>query len=472
MRKRVLGGSIACAVGLVAPTAAALPPQPSVVDHDLQEVDSARGPRKAPFGLVGIAWSSLASTDVAVGPHWLTFNADLGREAVWIPPCAGRKQVFVDNHPETLPSPGPVVVDLPRDGRVHRIWIGLEISAYEHRVACGAPVRLGVRASTNEGLVPFDFDSPHRGQGGGHAVLYIPPGHDPHRPGPLLVGLHPWNGGIWTYAAYAALLDAARAADVVLLFPSGLGNSLYTADAEDEVLLALAAAEREVSVDPGRVSLFGASMGGAGATTIGFHHPDRFASVVSLFGDSKYDMSTYVRSILHDGAGSHRVNALDIVDNARNLPVRLIHGTDDRSSPIAQSAMLARALHAMGFAVTFNEVPGAGHEGVVVTSFAERIVAMAAAARRVAAPLRVSYWSVRPGDDTAYGIHLARVSSTADAFFDLSRVGGSLHLVRAEGIRSLTLPRGAFGTGPTETLEIVHDDPLSRDVAVTWDAAP
>jgi len=458
---------MAFAVGLLVSRADALPPQPSVTGVGVGEVDSAMGSHDRPLGLQGVAWSALATTTVQTGIRWLTFPVSAGAEAVWIPPCAGRKYVFVDDHSQAPSSAGPLVVDLPQDGQAHRVWIRLEVSAYEHRVACGSPPRVGVRATTE-----LDFDSPHRAQGGGHAVVYVPPGHDSHRPGALLVGLHPWNGGIWTYAAYAALLDAARAADVVLLFPSGLSNSLYTADAEDEVLRALAAFEHELPIDPDRVTLFGASMGGAGATTIGFHHPDLFATVVSLFGDSKYDLSTYVRSILHDAAGAHRVNALDIVDNARNLPVWLIHGTDDHTSPIAQSAMLARALQAMGFAVTFNEVPGAGHEGVVVTSFAERIVGMAATARRVRSPMRVSYWSVRPGDDTAYGIRLSRLRPTGDAFFDLSRVAGSVHLVRAEGVRSLTLPRGAFATGPTETLEIVHDDPLSRDVAVTWDAAP
>ena len=62
------------------------------------------------------------------------------------------------------------------------------------------------------------------------------------RPSALLVGLHPWNGGIWTYAAYAELLREAQAKDVVLLMPSGLGNSLYSDHAEGEVLAAIASA--------------------------------------------------------------------------------------------------------------------------------------------------------------------------------------------------------------------------------------
>jgi dienelactone hydrolase len=283
------------------------------------------------------------------------------------------------------------------------------------------------------------------------------------------VGLHPWNGSPWTYAAYEALLSAARAADVVLLFPSALGNSLYRADAEDEVLRAIDALLAEIAVDPDRITLWGASMGGAGATTIGFHHPDRFAALISLFGDSKYDLSTYVRGVLGDGAAAHRVNALDIVDNARNVPVWLVHGEDDRVSPIAQSAMLARALEAKHFDVTFDRVPNAGHEGRVVTDFADRIVSRAATARRVYLPSRVSYWSVQRRNDRAYGIRLTRARTTGDAFFELARVGDSVHLVHAEGVTSLRLPRGAFGMAPTATPAVVSDEPSGASIRVDWD---
>ncbi len=378
------------------PGHAELPPGPAVSGVDLTEVDVGTGPLDRPTSLEHTTWSSLADTNVRPGQRWLAFTPT-GGDAVLVPTCAGRKRVLVDGA-EAAAGDGPLVLDLPRDGREHRVAVLLDVSGYEHRVACGGPPRAGTRVTARGGLVPLDFASPHAAAGGGHAVVYVPPEHDDARPAALLVGLHPWNGSIWTYAAYDALLAAARARDVVLLFPSGLGNSLYTADAEDEVLRAVAELARRLRVDPERVTLWGASMGGAGATTIGFHHPDLFAGVVSLFGDSKYDLSTYVRGILHDPAGAHRVNAFDIVDNARSLPVWLIHGEDDHVSPLGQSAMLARALTAKGFAVTFDRVPGAGHEGRVVSAFAARIVEQASRARRVGAPARVSFWSVRPGD--------------------------------------------------------------------------
>jgi pimeloyl-ACP methyl ester carboxylesterase len=448
-----------------------LSPHDTVIGSNVTDVEVGAGSYARDAKGALFAWMSLGTTDVAPGARWLAFTAPAGADAVLIPVCAGRKRVHVGEQvtPET---PGPRIVGLPRNGQEHRVVVELDIGSYEHRVACGGAPRVGVRGQTSEGLHTLAFDSPHRASGGGQAVIYVPHGHDKTMRSTLLVGLHPWNGTPWTYAAYGSLLDAADSQDVVLLFPSGLGNSLYTAPAEDEVLRAIDAAQAKMPIDPDRITLWGASMGGAGATTIGFHHPDRFAEVISLFGDSKYDLSTYVKGILHDETGAHLVNAVDIVDNARNVPVWLVHGEDDHVSPLRQSAVLDRALRAMGFAVTFDRVPHAGHEGRVVSAFAERIVEAAAHARRVSAPSRVSYWSVRPNDTESYGIRMTRTGLEGDSFFDVERQGDAVHLRRAEGVRAIRLPRGAFGAAPTRALPVVVDDRSAASVEVSWDPLP
>jgi pimeloyl-ACP methyl ester carboxylesterase len=328
---------------------------------------------------------------------------------------------------------------------------------------------VGDPVDTTEGLGLFTFASTH--DAGGRAVVYMPPGHDRRKPSALLVGLHPWNSDIWSYAAFSELLAEARARDVVLLMPSGLGNSLYTANAEDEVLEAVDAFARAIAVDARRVSIWGASMGGAGATTIGFHHPDRFATITSFFGDSKYDLTTYVKGILHDEAHAHLVNALDVVDNARSVPVWLIHGEEDVVSPVAQSEMLAKALAARRFGVRYERVPHAGHEGALVARFAAELVDRASEARTPDAPARVTYTSVRPADTTVYAIRFARVGA-ADATIDLERRADGVHVVRASGVRSVTLPRGALGVPPSQTPPVVIDDPDARAVSIGWDPVP
>jgi predicted peptidase len=261
---------------------------------------------------------------------------------------------------------------------------------------------------------------------------------------------------MWTYAAYAELLAEARARDVVLLMPSGLGNSLYTADAEDEVLRAIDALETVAAIDPRRVSLWGASMGGAGATTVGFHNPDRFASVTSFFGDSKYDVTTYVRSILPDDPSAHRVNALDVVENAMNLPVWLVHGIDDVTSPIRQSDMLASVMHDAGYAVQLARVPRIGHAGALVARFLPDVVERAATLRR-SEPTRVAYHAVRPWDTGAYGVHIVQAPGARDAVVFAEARADGVHVTRASGVRTVVLDPGALGTDPRHPPGIVLD---------------
>lgn len=388
-------------------------------------------------------------------------------EAVLVPHCNGRERVLVDGAVKDPGSKGPLVVRLG-DDRPHEIVVEVKVSSYEKRVACSHPPRVGAVVPGTDGLRTITFPSPHTapstGQGrAGEAVLFVPGGHDRARPSALLVGVHPWNSNPWTYAAYEELLDEAGKKDVVLLMPSGLGNSLYTADAEDEVMRAIDAVSAELAIDRQRVSIWGASMGGAGATTISFHRPDRFAFVASYFGDSKYDLTTYVSGILGGEAGARAVNALDHLENARHLPVFLVHGEEDRSSPVRQSTMLHDAMKRAGFAVELERVAGMGHEGPLVVKYIRRVVDRAATAVAPLHPARVSFRSIRPRDTTAYGVTLVRASSTRDAFVDIERRDDGVHLLAAEGVSEIQLAPGALGAASEEA---VAPGPLR--VPVRW----
>ncbi len=463
MTAAAIGAGLALTLASSSAFATWLVSHPEVSGGDVVDADVRRaGGRWAPM-----AWDDLAHTTVEPGRYEVRARAvsDRPGEAIQIPVCAGRVEVRVDSR-VVGDDPGPIVV--PVSAGAHEVVIQIEVSRYERRIACGERVRLGrVQETTAAGLGLLVFESPYAGRGGGKAVVYVPPGHDLHQLGTVLVGLHPWNGTLWTYAAYQELLREARARGVLLLMPSGLGNSLYTADAEDEVLRAIAALASVVvvrdsldSVHSLNVSIWGASMGGAGATTIAFHHPDRFLGVTSFFGDSKYDLSTYVRSILVDERAAHRVNALDVVDNARNLPVWLIHGEDDATSPIRQSEMLATALQQRGYPVRFDRIPGIGHSGALVARFLPELVATVAAtaipARSHYAPQRITYRSVRPSDLDVYGLHIDHADPAADAFIDVEFSANGIRVYRVDGVRQIT-----FHPGCTRVPPISFDDPAS-----------
>lgn len=404
----------------------------------------------------------------APGSYEVRFSAK--GDALRIPHCAGRKRVFVDGKIRDGGSNGPVVsgpVVRTLDGSsAHDVRIEIDVSKYEKRIACGEAPRAGRRTTTTEGLTTISFTSPDAAKGGGRAVVFVPRGHDVTKPAALLVGTHPWNGTPWTYAAYRELLEEAQAKDVLLLMPSGLGNSLYTQAAEDEVLRAMDAFCKHIAVDPTRVSIWGASMGGAGATTIGFHHPDRFAFVASYFGDSRYDLTTYVKSLLPTEADARRVNALDIVENARHVPVWLIHGEADKVSKIEQSEMLDRAMRARGLSVRFDRVPGMGHEAPLVVKFLRDVVDRSSAARAPVHPTRVSYRSVRAEDTGAYGVRIEK-SGKADAFVDLERRDGEIFVTHADGIATMTLASGALGAHGSESVRFARD--VTKRPVVRWE---
>jgi len=432
---------LAFAVVLVAaPAGATLPLRAVVRGGEVAEVDvvTQSGTRHATF-------ASLSRTKLDPGQVTIRASIPGDRRAVEIPECSHRGAITIDGT-RYAPPDGTFVVRLAPRAEAHTIEMEIRASEYERRVACGDPIRAGAIVETRDGLRTIDFASPPEDarRGGGRAVIYVPPGHDPQKPAALLVGVHPWNGDAWTYAAYAELLAAARAHDVVLLMPSGLGNSLYTEHAENEVMRAIAAAEREVAIDPRRVSIWGASMGGQGATTIGLHRPDRFAFITSYFGDAKFDLSSYVRSILPTPEAAHRVNPIDVIDNARHVPIWLIHGDADRTSNVRESDELAAALRQRHYDVRYDRPSGRGHEGLLVAEHVAEIVARAAEARVPEHPTRVTFRSVRASDDRAYGVRLVR-SGAGDAFVDVEQVGGRVVVHAAEGVRAIVLEPGALG---------------------------
>jgi pimeloyl-ACP methyl ester carboxylesterase len=456
------------------PAGATLSPHDAVAGGSIEDAE-VRGPTSG-ADWKAVAWDDLGGLALLPGRYEVRVRATAGGgvEAVELPVCAVRKGLLLDGEPVESPARAPAVVALGEEGP-HEITLEVDVGVYEHRIACGAAPRAGTRVKTHEGLGALVFDSPHGPDGGGGAVVFVPAGHDWSAPAPLLVGTHPWNSDRWTYAAYRELLRTADERDVVLLMPDGLGNSLYIAKAEDEVMRAIAALEAEIAVDLHAVSIWGASMGGAGATTIGFHHPDHFATITSFFGDSKYDVTTYVRSLLPDDATAHRVNALDIVENARQVPVWLIHGDADATSPIKQSVMLWDAMRARGFDVRFDRIHGRGHEGALVAHDAAEIVERASTMRAPATPSRVTYWSVRKEDTGAYGVGIERARDHGDAYVDVELVAGVVHVRRARGVRAIVLARGALGVPATPPPRIVvdaavHDGPASLDVR--WQESP
>ena len=353
----------------------------------------------------------------------------------------------------------------------HEVVVTVDVSKYERRIACGERPRVGPRATTREGARRPRVRQPVRVRAGaGRRSSTCRPGHDLARPGPLLVGLHPWNGTMWTYAAYAELLREATARDVVLLLPSGLGNSLYTADAEDEVMRAIDALAEVVAVDPRRVSLWGASMGGAGATTIGFHHPDRFAERHQLLRRLAVRPDDVRARAPARRSRRARVNALDVVDNALHLPVWLVHGEDDRTSPIRQSEMLADAMRAPRVrGRSSTAFPGMGHSGRARRAVPLDAWSRGRRPRGCPTPVRGSSTGACDRGTRARTACISCARPSAETPSSPSkRAKTACTCSRAEGVRAIVVDPGALGTRADHPPPIVLDG--MSGVTVRWAA--
>ena len=204
----------------------------------------------------------------------------------------------------------------------------------------GAPA-LGKPTERQRGLLTRRYTS--KVDGKPHELsLFVPRCADLTAENPLIVALPGWSGNAWSYAG-ARLLREADARGYLVLTPETFGNILYTGASEDGVLEALDLVTKDLKIDPNRIYLTGLSMGGAGALQISYHYPDRFAAVAAFYGDSQYNLGTgYIGRILGSKANGDRYSVINFPENARNLPVLLVHAKDDKTSPFRQSSQLAK----------------------------------------------------------------------------------------------------------------------------------
>jgi hypothetical protein len=110
------------------------------------------------------------------------------------------------------------------------------------------------------------------------------------QPLPLVIELQP--GSILNLDA--TLAEGRRHLELVgepavWLRPGGRGpGTVFQGHGEVDVFEAIDAAAAHYPVDPSRISLYGFSMGGAGAWYLGSHFQDRFAAIAPFSGYNDY----------------------------------------------------------------------------------------------------------------------------------------------------------------------------------------
>lgn len=169
---------------------------------------------------------------------------------------------------------------------------------------------------------------------GQHFVVSLPSNYSPSATYPLIVHLHGAGGvpGLNATTQY-------NRQNFILVMPWGRGNSGYRGLGEDDVLQVIAWMKEWYKIDPDRVYVTGASMGGEGAWRMVSRHPDLFAAAAPICG--------------YTGEAS--------IENLRNVPVFNQHGGQDWVVPVANSRYAVKKLQDWGYPVLYKEIPDSGH---------------------------------------------------------------------------------------------------------------
>jgi len=243
--------------------------------------------------------------------------------------------------------------------------------------------------------------------------LYVPTRYDPARPWPLLVFLHGYYSGLdvlnWRDFMYSSTLEeVCEREGVILLMPYGRSNTEFMGVGESDVLETIAHVRREYNVDPDRVILSGASMGGSGALSIACHYPDRFAGLILITARVDYYQWMGVPREALPPFKRARVDsdyARELLPNLRHVPILEFHGELDREFA-AQAARLEALCERNNVPCRVVEFPGRDHyiwsSSFTHPAFLERL----RSARRVRSPERFTFRTFTVKYPGAYGVRI------------------------------------------------------------------
>jgi predicted esterase len=197
-------------------------------------------------------------------------------------------------------------------------------------------------------------------------ALTLPAGYDPRaaKRWPLHVVLH-GRGGTLNEVSFIRQHDGKPAPAEqtwIQLDVFGRTNNAYRWAGETDVFEALADVERRYKIDSRRITLWGFSMGGAGAWHLGLHHPSRWCSVGA--GAGFVDFYSYQKrtDLLPDW--QHRTlriyDAVDYALNLHNVPFITYGGELDPQ--LAASLTMQQRAEAVGAPLSVLIGPQMGHK--------------------------------------------------------------------------------------------------------------
>ena len=223
----------------------------------------------------------------------------------------------------------------------------------------GAP--LGVRGLTERAYLSSIDNSPQP------YYVYVPKQHDGLKHLPAIVYLHGYSPDLnklnWQMIPQA-LLDLCDRYGYYLVAPFARSNTDFQGVGEVDVIQVFQLLAKQYPIDAERVFLFGYSMGGMGAFTVGGHMPDVWAGIVAVSSRADYYLWQDLDRAKVEPYKRHLIDAefgASMPGNFRSLPVLMYHGGADSLVKLEQPRRFAATLEKMGADVTLRELKGQDH---------------------------------------------------------------------------------------------------------------
>jgi poly(3-hydroxybutyrate) depolymerase len=154
----------------------------------------------------------------------------------------------------------------------------------------------------------------------------------------------------------------------------------------DDVMRVIADVRRAYPIDPDRITLTGASMGGGATWAIGLRHPELFAALAPVCGFANFQrMVSPADAALYDLARLAALSPAAIAENAAHQQVFIFHGDKDPTVPVEDSRQMAARYEALGWLgknVHYTEYPGVQHPAWIPAYKDARLLRTLAAIKR------------------------------------------------------------------------------------------
>ena len=285
-------------------------------------------------------------------------------------------------------------------------------------------------------------------------------------PSPALIFLHGYNPPNPPYVRWWSVAErhngVAERNGLIVLEPMGRGNVDYRWMGERDVLRCLDEAQRRFRIDADRVYLTGESMGGNGTWLIASRHPQLFAAAAPVHGgwDYRNGVNGYAYTNPHATRPMERFvqeahASFAGGEGLRNVPMYVLHGSEDSAVPVEQSRHGVQLLQRWGYDVRYREIPGRGHEDLKAR---DEIAAWLLTHRRNPAPREVRLRSYDLSGATA---HWVEVLAWQDPF---EMIEARAHVIDRGLLRVDTKNVAALRLAPPAEF-------LAKQLRVMWNGA-